>query len=83
MVPEGADAVVKIEDTSAVKEEAGSTCKESKVMVAVRVTSGAFVRQIGSDILAGEWRTSCASLLGVSHGNNVTDNFMYCFVHTL
>lgn len=54
MVPEGANAVVKIEDTSSVTGGAGSESEaESKVEVAIRVPMGANIRQIGSDIRAG------------------------------
>lgn len=57
MVPDGANAVVKIEDTSSVTEGAGSGNKnESKVEVVIRVLAGANIRQIGSDIQAGAFR---------------------------
>mmetsp|Transcript_6046 Transcript_6046/g.6185 ORF Transcript_6046/g.6185 Transcript_6046/m.6185 type:complete len:648 (-) Transcript_6046:218-2161(-) len=48
MVPEGAQGVVKIEDTSAV----GSM--DSKVHVHVKIPNGCNIRQIGSDINKGE-----------------------------
>ena len=54
MVPEGANAVIKIEDTSSVKGEANSnTAVESKVEIMVEAQIGANIRQIGSDIRAG------------------------------
>ena len=54
MVPEGANAVVKIEDTSSVKgETATDGANETRVEIAIRVTEGANIRQIGSDIQAG------------------------------
>lgn len=51
MVPEGADAVVKIEDTTAVKTD--SDKMESSVEIAVKVPLGANIRQVGCDIHAG------------------------------
>ena len=54
MVPEGANAVVKIEDTSSVKGEANAdSTTETKVEIAIKVTEGANIRQIGCDIKAG------------------------------
>ena len=53
-MPEGANAVVKIEDTSSVKgETATDGANETRVEIAIRVTEGANIRQIGSDIQAG------------------------------
>lgn len=56
MVPEGADAVVKIEDTTAVKTDSDST--ESLVEIVVTSPIGANIRQIGCDIRAGIVRLS-------------------------
>ena len=59
MVPEGANAVVKIEDTSSVKGEANAdSTTETKVEIAIKVTEGANIRQIGCDIKAGITSTS-------------------------
>ena len=52
MVPEGADAVVKIEDTSVVEGETRDE-KELRVEIVTRVPRGAHIRQIGCDISAG------------------------------
>jgi gephyrin len=54
MVPEGANAVVKIEDTTAVDIANDSQMKEKKVRIDVVVPVGSNIRQIGSDIQAGE-----------------------------
>lgn len=54
MVPEGADAVVKIEDTSVIEGEVlGADEKELTVEIVTRVAKGAHIRQIGCDISAG------------------------------
>jgi gephyrin len=54
MVPEGADAVVKIEDTSVIEGEAlGADEKELRVEIVTRAAKGAHIRQIGCDISAG------------------------------
>ena len=54
MVPEGADAVVKIEDTSVIEGEAlGADEKELSVEIVTRISKGAHIRQIGCDISAG------------------------------
>lgn len=51
-VPEGANAVVKIEDTSAVQQIDTATT-ESQVNIAVKAPVGCNIRQIGCDIQAG------------------------------
>ena len=53
VVPEGANAVVKVEDTNGVAN-AGTAGPETRVDIKVRVCSGENIRQIGSDIRAGE-----------------------------
>lgn len=52
MVPEGADAVVKIEDTTN-GEISSNIAEETKVEIMVKVPVGANIRQIGCDIQAG------------------------------
>ena len=56
MVPEGANAVVKIEDTSAVVGTSDEDKDPSKkrVQINVPVPAGSHIRQVGSDIQAGE-----------------------------
>jgi gephyrin len=52
-VPDGADAVVKIEDTDGVYDAADAT-KEIAVKIHKAVTPGQNIRDIGSDITPGE-----------------------------
>ena len=54
MVPEGANAVVKIEDTTAVDATTDAQQQEKSVNINVVVPVGSNIRQIGSDIQAGE-----------------------------
>jgi gephyrin len=65
MVPDGANAVVKVEDTNSVPTKSSSTdasthhvggkaAEETQVEIKVRVEAGANIRQIGSDIGANE-----------------------------
>jgi gephyrin len=53
-VPDGADAVVKIEDTEAVDASIDNTHQEKSVRILVGVKAGQNIRPIGSDIVAGE-----------------------------
>lgn len=57
-VPEGANAVVKIEDTSAVQQIDSNSKTELQVNIAVTVPVGCNIRQIGCDIQAGQ-STTC------------------------
>ena len=54
MVPEGANAVVKIEDTTAVDAATDAQQQEKSVKIDVVVPVGSNIRQIGSDIQSGE-----------------------------
>jgi gephyrin len=58
MVPEGAQGVVKIEDTSAVGT------MDSNVQVHVKIPNGCNIRQIGSDINKGEIVIKKGTLIG-------------------
>ena len=70
MVPEGADAVVKIEDTTAIGEETrGADEKELRVEIVARVPKGAHIRQIGCDISAGHTLNLHAAVL---HSNVIS-----------
>ncbi|KAJ0395380.1 hypothetical protein P43SY_002956 [Pythium insidiosum] len=53
-VPEGADAVVKIEDTDGVFDATGGASREIAVKVLKAVAPGQNIRAIGSDIQPGE-----------------------------
>ena len=66
MVPEGANAVVKIEDTSSVggTSTTSNPNTEMNVKIEVTVREGSNIRQIGSDMKAGELILQCGSVIG-------------------
>jgi gephyrin len=64
-VPEGADAVVQIEDTKAI-EDASSENTTTKVKILRQVRPGEDIRQIGSDMAAGQIALPAGHAIGAA-----------------